>query len=63
MTEEQINSVLINPKPLQHDLFHYWMAPSGIGPLVDTWNDKPHRLLYDLIAHIRYLENKNVNKN
>ena len=33
-----------------NNLEDYRNAPSGIGPLADEWKDKPHRLLYDLIA-------------
>ena len=27
-------------------------APSGVGPLASGWRDKPHRLLYDLLAEV-----------
>lgn len=37
-------------RPLEHPLDAYWQAPGGSGPLAATWQDKPHRLLYDLIA-------------
>jgi hypothetical protein len=30
----------------------YWIAVGGDGPHADTWNDKPHRLLYDLCQEI-----------
>jgi hypothetical protein len=33
----------------------YRMALSGIGPLANTWHDKPHRL-YDLCREIEYLQ-------
>jgi len=33
----------------------YRNAPSGIGPQADEWNDKPHRLIYDLCAEIERL--------
>ena len=34
------------------NLNEYWSAPSGEGPLAAEWNDKPHRLLYDLIGEV-----------
>ncbi len=37
---------------LDYTLDDYWNAPSGVGPLAATWADKPHRLLYDLIAEM-----------
>ena len=43
----------IQPRPLAYPLTDYHRA--GIdGPLHSTWQDKPHRLLYDLIAAVRY---------
>lgn len=30
----------------------YWIAIGGEGPHADTWNDKKHRLVYDLCAEI-----------
>ena len=43
----------IQPRPLPYPLTDYHRA--GIdGPLHYTWKDKPHRLLYDLIAAVRY---------
>lgn len=48
----------IQPRPLEPGIVlkHYWLAPSGEGPLAETWGDKPHRLLYELIAYAMYLE-------
>lgn len=46
----------IPPRPLSYSLHSYHMAPSG-GELYYTWQDKPHRLLYDLIAAVRYYAN------
>lgn len=37
------------------DLQAYRDAPSGIGPLAYQWADKPHRLVYDLIAEVERL--------
>lgn len=34
----------------------YKDAPSGVGPLAFQWTDKPHRLVYDLIAKVEALE-------
>ena len=28
----------------------YRVAPSGLGPLAAQWDDKPHRLVYDLVT-------------
>ena len=36
-------------------LDEYRNAPNGLGPLGYIWSDKPHRLLYDLIAEIEHL--------
>lgn len=43
----------IAPRPLSYTLREYHIAPSE-GPLNFTWQDKPHRLLYDLIAAVKY---------
>jgi hypothetical protein len=46
--------------PLQgDDLDDYINAPSGIGPLAYTWEDKSHRLLYDLVRMLREEREKN----
>ncbi len=38
------------------DLEAYHLAPSGEGDLADAWQDKPHRLVYDLVSYARALE-------
>jgi hypothetical protein len=43
----------IVPRPLKYTLSDYHKAMSE-GPLHYTWQDKPHRLVYDLIAAVRY---------
>lgn len=43
----------IAPRPLAHPLRDYHRAGMD-GPLHYTWTDKPHRLLYDLIAAVRF---------
>lgn len=43
----------IAPRPLSQTLADYHRAMSE-GPLHFTWQDKPHRLVYDLIAAVRY---------
>ena len=43
----------IAPRPLSYSLQDYHRAGLD-GPLHYTWQDKPHRLLYDLIAAVRY---------
>jgi hypothetical protein len=40
------------------DTKKYREAPSGLGPLATSWNDKPHRLIYDLCAEIEELQSK-----
>jgi hypothetical protein len=43
----------IKPRPLFYPLSTYHKAISE-GDLHYTWQDKPHRLVYDLIAAVRY---------
>ena len=43
----------IKPRALSDPLSDYHRAMSE-GPLHFTWKDKPHRLVYDLIAAVRY---------
>jgi hypothetical protein len=33
----------------------YRNAPDGLGPLATEWKDKPHRLIYDLVAEVERL--------
>ncbi len=33
----------------------YRNAPSGIGPQAEEWEDKPHRLVYDLCREVERL--------
>jgi hypothetical protein len=33
----------------------YRLAVEGIGPLAYDWEDKPHRLVFDLCAELEYL--------
>jgi hypothetical protein len=40
----------VKPMPLQYPLDDYWNAPSGVGPLATRYNNKPHQLMYELIA-------------
>ena len=54
----------IAPRPLQYSLHDYHIAMSE-GPLHYTWTDKPHRLVYDLIAAVKYYakqEQRNVSE-
>lgn len=48
----ELLDVFKDGRPLTHTLEAYWSAPSGQGPLAAEWADKPHRLIYDLIAAI-----------
>ena len=50
----------IEPMPLRYPLRDYHVAMSE-GPLNWTWEDKPHRLVYDLIAAVRYYAKVAVN--
>ncbi len=43
----------IQPRPLSYSLSDFHRAIYD-GPLNYTWQDKPHRLVYDLIAAVRY---------
>ncbi len=45
----------IKPRPLDGSLDDYWKAP-GSGPLHAAWENKPHRIVYDLIAALLYYE-------
>lgn len=51
--EPAILNCEIQPRPLSHPLTDYRHAISE-GPLHYTWQDKPHRLVYDLIAAVRF---------
>ena len=37
-------------------LYDYWTAPCNDTFLRYQWEDKPHRLLYDLVGEIRHLQ-------
>ncbi len=54
---EPMLSTDIAPRPLSYSLDDYHRAPSE-GALHYTWQDKPHRLLYDLIAAVAYYAGK-----
>lgn len=43
----------VRPHPLRYPLAAYHHAP-GNGPLHATWQDKPHRIVYDLVAAVRH---------
>lgn len=43
-------------QPLDEDLDAYWSAPYGDGPLAFTWEDKPYRLVYRLIAALLHAD-------
>lgn len=51
--EQELFNCAIEPRPLNHSLHEYHIAMSE-GPLHYTWTDKPHRLVYDLIAAVKY---------
>lgn len=37
-------------RALDYPLGEYWLAPSGVGQLAGRWENKPHQLVYELIA-------------
>ena len=53
ITEDPMLACDIAPRPLWYPLSHYHLAIGG-GPLHFTWKDKPHRLVYDLIAAVKH---------
>lgn len=44
----------IKPRPVNGVLDDYWQAMGGEGPQAFQWKDKPHRLVYDLIANVLF---------
>lgn len=49
----------IEPRELSEvELNDIWGAPSGDGEFAYTWSDKPHRLIYTLLAHIIHQQNE-----
>lgn len=48
----------IEPRPLRYPLSDYQNAVGGDGDLAHTWADKPHRLIYDLIAAVKFYSEK-----
>ena len=53
VSEPDLLKCNIQPRPLSYPLSDYHKAMSE-GPLHFTWTDKPHRLVYDLIAAVMY---------
>jgi len=56
VTEQPIQGLFdcdIQPRPLSYSLNDYHRAVID-GPLHYQWEDKPHRLLYDLIAAVKF---------
>ena len=51
--EKKLLECQISPRPLSFSLDDYHKAITE-GPLHYTWIDKPHRLVYDLIAAVKY---------
>jgi hypothetical protein len=52
---EAMREVFKGGRPLAYTMDEYWNAP-GSGPLNYTWKDKPHRVVYDLLAAIIHLQ-------
>lgn len=47
----------ISPRTLTDDeLQDAWVAPGGEGQFAAQWEDKPHRLIYALLAHINAIQ-------
>lgn len=46
----------VAPGESEYSLDDYMNAPSGIGPLAPEWEDKPHRLVYDLVKRLKMAE-------
>lgn len=44
----------IEARPLEVSLKDYQLAPSGEGKVSEAWKNKPHRIVYDLIAAVKY---------
>lgn len=53
VTDDNFLHCDITPRPLDYPLTDYHCAPSE-GPLNSTWEDKPHRLIYDLVAAVKW---------
>jgi hypothetical protein len=51
--KQELLKCSVAPRPLEYSLHDYHIAMSE-GPLHYTWTDKPHRLVYDLIAAVKY---------
>jgi hypothetical protein len=51
-TEPAPDSVPIRPRKLSHEPEAYRQGVNGTGDLAYTWKDKPHRLVYDLVAEV-----------
>lgn len=52
-TRQALFDCAIQPRPLDYPLAAYHRAVID-GPLHYQWEDKPHRLLYDLIAAVKF---------
>lgn len=70
LTAESLKEIIeqrSNTGPLMYSLDDYIDAPSTFGPLAYTWEDKPHRLVYDLVKEIKrlreILSQNNINEN
>ena len=50
---EQLLDCDVAPRPLAYPLKDYHRAMTD-GPLNFTWQDKPHRIVYDLISAVRF---------
>lgn len=56
--EEFLRQEQDRPLMTMEELEGYIQGPSGIGPHADTWKDKPHRLVYDLVNEIKRMKRR-----
>ena len=58
MSDMSMFDVDIEARPLENSLKDYQLAPSGLGEIGAAWINKPHRIVYDLIAAVKYYANE-----
>lgn len=52
---EKVIELVVGEKPNELHVDDYRNAPGGEGPLAGEWDDKPHRLIYDLCREVNRL--------
>lgn len=53
--QDDLDYIVSHSRRLEHKLSDYITAPSDIGPLAQTWKDKPQHVVYDLVTEIKRL--------